>query len=210
MALVLKLAAGGVTLTPTGRLPRVFVRAVQTHRPGWAWGGRPAMREDDLAPLAALHDLLRAVGLLRLRHGVLAPTRAATDELQTIRRLRSYFVSDGYIATITGATLAALAHHGPQPVTTLAAWAHPWVSPGWGHRDGTPVTQRDVEMELHRLRPTLHALDLITTDHTQPAWQPGPCVTSLLPRATGLAHLWSQPRYRPTTDAGQILALSTR
>lgn len=207
VALVLELAAGGITLTPAGRLPRTFVRAVQTRRPGWAWDGRPAMREDDLLPLAAMHDLLRAVGLLRLRHGVLTPTRAATDELQIIRRLRSYWPADGFSATITGATLAALAHQGTQPVATLAEWAHPWVSPGWGHPDGTPVTQREVEMELHRLSTTLQALDLIATDHTQPGWQPGPCATSLLHRATGLAHLWSQPRYRPTTPL--IPALST-
>jgi hypothetical protein len=93
--LVLELAAGGVKLTPAGRLPRVFVRAVQAHRPNWAWDDRPAMREEDLLPVSALHDLLRQVGLLRLRHGVLAPTRAATDELQIIRRLRSYFPPAG-------------------------------------------------------------------------------------------------------------------
>jgi hypothetical protein len=207
--LVLELATGGVTLTRAGRLPRLFVRAVQAQRPGWAWHDRPAMREEDLLPLAALHDLLRAVGLLRLRHGVLSPTRAATDELQTIRRLRSYFSSDGFSATITGVALAALAYHGAQPVASLAARAYPWVNPGWSHRDGTPVTQRDIELELHQLSTTLQALDLIVSNRTEQAWQPGPCATSLLHRATGLAQLWSQPRYRPDTSAPRLPTLST-
>ena len=55
--LVLDLAKGGVKLTPGGRLPRRFVRAVQEQRPGWAWSQRPASIEEDLPPLAALHDL---------------------------------------------------------------------------------------------------------------------------------------------------------
>jgi hypothetical protein len=207
--LVLELAAGGVKLTRAGRLPRVFVRAVQAHRAKWAWDGRPAMREEDLLPLSALHDLLRQVGLLRLRHGVLAPTRAAADELQIIRRLRSYFSPDGFSSTITGVALAALACHGAQPVAELATLAYPWMSPGWGHRDGTPVTQRDIELELHRLSTTLRALDLIISDGAEPTWQPGPCATSLLQRATGLAHLWNLPRYRPDTGSPQIPALST-
>jgi hypothetical protein len=94
-------------------------------------------------------------------------------------------------------------------VAELAARAHPWVSPGWGHRDGTPVTQRDIERELHRVSTTLHALDLITSGRAEPAWQPGPCATSLLHRATGLAHLWSLPRYHPDTGSPQTPALST-
>jgi len=210
VALVLELAAGGVKLTPAGRLPRAFVRAVQTHRPDWAfYPDRPAMREDDLLPLLALHDLLRAVGLLRLRHGVLSPTRAATDELQTIRRLRAYFTPEGFGVIVAGVALAALAHHGPQPVTALAERAHPWVSPGWGHRDGTPATHRDVELELHRLSTTLRGLDLITTDRAERRWHAGPCATSLLHRAVGLAHLWSRPRYDPEPDPAEVAAPPT-
>ena len=74
--LVLGLAADGVNLTPGGRLPRALVRQVQEHYPSWYPLGRPASIEEDLPPLAALHDLLREVGLLRLRKGVLSPTRA--------------------------------------------------------------------------------------------------------------------------------------
>lgn len=207
--LVLELAAGGVTLTRAGRLPRVLVRAVQTRRPDWAFEAKPAMREEDLPPLAALHDLLRQVGLLRPRHGVLSPTRAATDELQIIRRLRSYLPSEGFSATVIGVAVAALAYDGAQPVTVLAARAHPWVSPGWGHPDGTPITLREVELELHRRSAALRALDLIAPDPARRAWQPGPCATSLLHRATGLAHLWSLPRYRPDPGSPRTPALST-
>ena len=89
--LVLGLAADGVKLTPGGRLPRAFVREVQGLYPSWNLSERPASIEEDLPPLAALHDLLRHVGLLRLHKGTLGPTRAAVDDLEVIRRLRSWF-----------------------------------------------------------------------------------------------------------------------
>lgn len=69
--LVLELAAPGVKLTPGGRFPRTFVREVQEHRPHWHLFGRPASIEEDLLPLAALHEVLRKVGLLRRSRGVL-------------------------------------------------------------------------------------------------------------------------------------------
>jgi hypothetical protein len=73
--LLLDLLAGGVRLTPGGRLPRAVARAVQEQRPGWYPLGRPASIEEDLLPLAALHDMLRHVRLLRLANGVLHPRR---------------------------------------------------------------------------------------------------------------------------------------
>src|SRR6478672_5741829 len=87
--LLLDLLAHGIKLTPGGRLPRTVVRSMQQHRQHWYPLGRPAAIEDDLPPLAALHELLRDVGLLRLRHGVLTPTRATGDDLAVVRRLRS-------------------------------------------------------------------------------------------------------------------------
>ena len=87
--LLLDLAADGVKLTPGGRLPRALVRQVQGSYASWSLFDHPASIEEDLPPLAALDDLLRAVGLLRLRKGVLAPTRAAGDDIEVIRRLRS-------------------------------------------------------------------------------------------------------------------------
>src|SRR5664280_3809106 len=99
---------------PSGRLPRAVVRQVQEQRPHWYLLDRPAHIEDDLPPLAALHGLLRKVGLLRLRAGVLSPTRAAGDDLETVRRLRSWFVPEEFTDILVGVTVAVLASRGPQ------------------------------------------------------------------------------------------------
>jgi len=93
--LLLDLLADGVKLTPGGRLPRALVRTVQEQRPGWYPLGRPASIEEDLQPLATLHDMLRHVRLLRPANGVLRPTKAAADEIETVRRLRSWFPRRG-------------------------------------------------------------------------------------------------------------------
>jgi hypothetical protein len=111
--LLLDLAAGGLKLTPAGRLPRAAVREVQQHRPHWHLTGRPAATEDDLWPLVALHQLLRRVGLLRLRHGVLAPTKAASDDLTVLRRLRCGFDPEAFTTVVTELTIGVLAARGP-------------------------------------------------------------------------------------------------
>lgn len=67
--LLLDFVGDGVKLTPGGRLPRTLVRAMQEQRPQWSPLGSPASIEDDLYPLATLHELLRDVGLLRMRRG---------------------------------------------------------------------------------------------------------------------------------------------
>ena len=79
--LLLAAIGEGVTLTPGGRLPRRTVRQIQERRSHWSISGKPAGFEEDLIPLAALHDLLREVGLLRL------PERR-TDAGQGSRRRR--------------------------------------------------------------------------------------------------------------------------
>ena len=48
--MLLDLTAGGVKLTPGGRLPRVLVRQVQEQRPSWYPLDRPASIEEDLLP----------------------------------------------------------------------------------------------------------------------------------------------------------------
>jgi len=105
VGLLLDFAADGIKLTPGGRLPRTVVRSMQQHRPHWHPLGRPAASEDDLPPLGALHGLLRSVGLLRLRHGVLTPTRAAGDDLAIVRRLRSAFDAYTFATEITELTI---------------------------------------------------------------------------------------------------------
>jgi hypothetical protein len=184
--LVIDLLADGVKFTPGGRLPRVVVRAVQERRPGWYPLGRPASIEEDLCPLAVLHDLLRHVGLLRLANGVLRPTKAAGDETDTVRRLRSWFAPQEFSTMVAERAVALLEAHAPMQVPQLAAEVFELLGHGW-QRGGQPITAHDVEGELHRLSDQLQALDLI--DRNRSSWSPGPSARSLLPGATLLAHL---------------------
>lgn len=196
--LVLDLAAGGVRLTPGGRLPRAFVRQVQQHRPGWHLLGRPASIEDDLPPLAALHDLLRSVGLLRLRHQVLAPTRAAGDEQEVIRRLRSWFAPDhGFTAVLAGVSVAMLASSGPHRLDELIAGVYPLLEDSWATRDGHRLTEHHVRTVLAQTTSVLQGLDLV--DAKVGSWHAGDSARWLLPRATALAHLWSNHHAADTT-----------
>lgn len=188
--LVLDLASDGVKLTPGGRLPRGFVRQVQQHYPAWYPLGRPAAIEEDLPPLAALHDLLRDVGLLRLRHGVLSPTRAAGDDTQVIRRLRSWFgPDDSFTSILAGESVASLATAGPCRPDQLAARVFPLLGDRWVTAEGGPLTKAHVLASLNRSTVLLVGLDLITT--AREMWSAGPSARWLLPRATALAHLWS-------------------
>ena len=190
--LVLDLAAPRVTLTPGGRLPRAFVREVQQHRPDWhsdPTTGRPAAREDDLIPVVALHDLLRRVGLLRLAHGALTPTRAASDDREIVRRLRSAFPPEEFTTVLAGVTLALLATQGPRRPAELAARALPLLGAGWATASGAPLTEFDVRLAISRLSANLRGLDLIDTDTD--VWRAGPSARALLPNATTLAHQWS-------------------
>jgi len=184
--LLLDLVGDKVRLTPGGRLPRTLVRAVQEQRSGWAWSRRAVSVEEDLAPLATLHDLLRRVGLLRLARGVLTPTKAAGDDLQIVRRLRRAFDPDGFDDILAGVATAHLAARGPLPRTELAALTHPWLE-RWAI-GGRPVTPATIDTELGAARYRLEALDLVQVDRN--TWHPGPAAETLLPRATALAHLF--------------------
>lgn len=193
--LVLALAADGVKLTPGGRLPRAFVRQVQQRYPGWHILDRRAAIEDDLPPLAALHDLFRSVGLLRLRKGVLSPTRVAGQNIEVIRRLRSWFGPDeGFTSILTGESLASLATTGPCRPEVLATRVFPLLSDRWVTGEGEPLTERATRSDLYRLEAVLIGLDLIDT--TRGAWSAGPSALWLLPRATALAYLL--PRSNPS------------
>lgn len=187
--LVLTLAEGGVKLTPGGRLPRVFVRQVQEQRPHWQFSDRPASIEDDLPSLADLHVLLRRVGLLRVRHGVLSPTKAADDELSVIRRLRSWFAPNEFSTMLADVTVAALAASGPQKSVELATKAHAWLGYGWARR-GQPLTEDDVHTSILHLSAMLQGLDLV--EARWPLWSAGPSARSLLQRATMLSALWDK------------------
>lgn len=187
--ILLAIVADGVRLTPGGRLPRAVVREMHQHRPQWYPLGRPASIEEDLLPLAMLHDLLRRVGLLRLRRGVLAPIRAADDELEVVRRLRTAFAPHTFATQLTELTIGVLAARGPLSPPKLATHVHELVGGGW-QRDGQPITDRDVLDVLRYEAPVMAALDLIDrTDRS--AWALGPSAKSLLPRANMLAEVWA-------------------
>lgn len=188
--LLLGLVADGVTLTPGGRLPRAMVRQVQQDRPSWHLADRPASLEDDLPPLAVLHELLRGVGLLRLHKGVLRPTRAAGDDIEAIRRLRSWFgPDDGFTSILASDAVARLVADGPDRPAGLAARLYPLLGRRWVTGQGQPLSEDLVRHELHRLEAVLVGLDLIQTD--KGTWTGGPSALWLLPRATALAYLWS-------------------
>lgn len=183
--LVFDLLADGVKLTPGGRIPRTILRAMQQHRPGWYELGAASI-EEDLLPLAMLHEMLRHVRLLRLAGGVLRPTKAAHDEIETVRRLRSWFPSHEFRTVIAERAVALVVARGPITVADLAAAIFDLIGPGW-QRGGEPITTRDVENELYLRSHELQGLDLITTTRSQ--WSPGPSARSLLQGATLLAHL---------------------
>ncbi|MGQ0574527.1 MAG: plasmid pRiA4b ORF-3 family protein [Pseudonocardia sp.] len=187
--LVLDLAADGVKLTPGGRLPRAFVRQVQAQRPAWGWDERPVSIEEDLLPLAALHEILRKVGLLRLAKGVVRPTRVAADDLEVVRRLRSWFEPGSYTALLAGVTVAVLATNDPMDDATLARRVYPWFDHGWS-TEGRPLTEDDVRRSIGMLGNELRALDLV--EHDWKTWSAGPSARTLLPHATALAHLWGR------------------
>jgi hypothetical protein len=190
--LVLDLLADGVRLTPGGRLPRVVVRQVQQQRPQWDSCGRPASLEDDLPPLAALHDLMRDVGLLRLANGVRRPTRAAASEREVVRRLRTWFSSDEFTSLLASDAVAMLAAAGPLTGEELPGRLHPLYN-GWSH-SGRPLTPQDVQMSISRLAAVLQGLDQVQVDW--PIRRAGPSALTLLPRATALTQIWTGSRHK--------------
>jgi Plasmid pRiA4b ORF-3-like protein len=185
--LLLDLARDGIVLTPGGRLPRSVVREVQQHRPRWAWSEKPAHVEDDLPPLCALHDLLRETGLLRLRQGALRPIRAADDDLEVMRRLRSWSTGEEFTGRLIDLLLALICTGPPQTAADLADRILPLLGRGWVS-DGHPLTTRDVTLDIHRLNSTLRGLDVVEDDDLTTI-APGPSARWLSPRATRLAHL---------------------
>jgi hypothetical protein len=187
--LLLDLVADGVKLTPGGRLPRTVVRCMQQQRPHWYPLDRPASIEDDLPPLGALHGLLRGVGLLRLRHGVLSPTRAARDDLAIVRRLRSAFDPYTFATEITELTIGVLAAHGPLRLAELATRVHQLLGYGW-QLDGRPVSEEDVRIAIAQQSPVMKGLDLIDNPDWR-VWTAGTAALSLLPGATMLAEVWT-------------------
>ena len=98
---------------------------------------------------------MRHVGLLRLANGVLRPTRAAANEREVVRRLRTWFPSDEFTSLLASDAVAMLAAAGPLTGEELAGRLHPLYY-GWS-RNGRPLTQQDVQMSIeHRNREAEH------------------------------------------------------
>jgi len=134
-----------------------------------------------------------------LRKGVLRPTRAAADDLQVVRRLRSWFLpDDGFEAILAGVTVAVLATGGPLPSAELAPKVFPMLGDRW-LSDGHPLTEADVRMSIARSTSVLTALDLVETDW--PLYRAGPSERTLLPQATAPAHLWSTASDEPGSQS---------
>lgn len=182
--LLIDLTEAGVKLTPGGRLPRTVVRSMQEHRPHWHPLGRPASIEEDLFPLAMLHDLLRDVGVLRLRHGVLAPTRIAGDDLAVVRRLRSAFAPGDFTTEIVEQIIFALTRCGPCDVKQLAAQVYPLIGHGW-QTEGRPLTESDIQRSISQVSAMMTGLDLVDKSDWR-VWGLGPSAHTLLPRTAML------------------------
>ncbi len=167
------------------------MRKFQELYPSWNLSKRPASIEEDLAPLAALHDLLWHVGLLRLHKGTLGPTRAAVDDLEVIRRLKSWFnPGDGFVPILVSDALANLVVDGSCRPDELAARLLPVLGDGWATSQGQGLDAGRIRQELYRLQSILVGLDLIQSD--KGTWTAGPSALWLLPRTTALAHIGSK------------------
>ncbi|MEJ2866363.1 plasmid pRiA4b ORF-3 family protein [Actinomycetospora sp. OC33-EN08] len=196
--LLLEVLDGGVELTKGGRLPRKVVRAVQEHRPEWAFWDKPASLEEDLVPLAVLHDVLRQAKVLRIRQGVLAPIKAASDDLEVVRRLRSWFGPDGEFLDRLASTVVAVVlaedtvERGELERRVTEVIGDRWMI------GGHPMTSADLRYEIGRLVPVLEGLDQIVVDGER--WSAGTAAAHLLPTAVAMAAAWgegtTQPHYR--------------
>ena len=183
--LLLDLCAGGVRLTPGGRLPRVIVRAVQESRPHWGWDpDRPARVEEDLLPLAMLHELLRSCRLLRLVHGVLSPTRASASDSEVLRRLQAGLFDESFHGQLCRLLLETLSNVDAVAEVTLVDAALHQLAPSW-HRPDRPLDRVDVRVAVGRAHHVLVGLDAVTTSGSRlrDVWSISPAGRALLPPA---------------------------
>jgi hypothetical protein len=186
LRLVLDLLEPGVTLTPRGRLPQAVVREVQARRPAWHWlgdEGRPAHREDDLLPLAALHDLVRETRLARVRHRVLMPTKAAADPVEIVRRVRDAFSVETFLGMVVHHVVARLLTEGPLHTDDLAGTLYDVLGQFWG-LDGRPLTEDDMATVLAQNSAVLLGLEQVEDDGppSRRTWRAGSEAGWLLPR----------------------------
>lgn len=161
--LLLDLCGEGVTLTSGGRLPRAVVRQVQLQRPQWGWAqDQPARIEEDLLPLAMLHELLRKAHLLRLAHGVLTTTKAAASDAEVVRRLRAGLFDRSFHGQLCHLLLDTLSNIDEVAEAVLVDAALLRLAPEWRRQD-RPLEHLDVRVAVGRAHHDLIGLDAITT-----------------------------------------------
>lgn len=130
--------------------------------------------------------MLRRVGLLRLAKGVLRPTRAAADDREAVRRLRTWFVAGSFDLVVAERAAALLVARGPMSVDDIARAVLPMLGHGW-RRGDEPIAEHDVRGELRRIGHQLEAFDMIVD--VRRLWQSGPSVLRVLPGVALLADL---------------------
>ena len=185
VCLLLDLCADGVRLTPGGRLPRAIVRAVQERRPHWGVDpDRPARVEEALLPLAMLHELLRSCRLLRVVHGVLTPTRAASADAEVLRRLQNGLFDESFHGQLCRLLLETLSNVDAVAEATLVDAALHQLAPHW-HRPDRPLDRVDVRVAVGRAHHVLVGLDAVTTSGSRlrDVWSISPVGRALLPSA---------------------------
>ncbi len=161
-------AADGIALTQTGALNRALVREVAELRPQW-WNAAlfgPPNREDDIVPLGCLHDLLRAMRLLR-RSGrrVVATARARALVAEPAGLLdacaTALLAGDTFDAAVSELAGALMLAGEPVDSDRLKGAVHrAIVEEGW-HSGGVPPSVLAVGGAIGRLVWGLEALDLV-------------------------------------------------
>jgi hypothetical protein len=166
---LLERAVEGIVLTQTGALNRALVREIVELRPDW-WDPAlfgPPHREDDVAPLTRLHDLLRGMRLLR-RSGrrVLATARARALLAQPADLFEAcataLLAGDSFDAAVGELACALMLAGEPTDYGHLERAVHPAiVEQGW-QSGGVPPSVHAVAGAIGHLLCGLAALDLVT------------------------------------------------
>ncbi len=125
---------------------------------------------------------------------MLRPTRAAGDEVETVRRLRRWFPPREFHTLVAERAVALVIARGPMKSEDLAAEVFPMLGYGW-RRGNEPITVTDVQRDLYRLAHQLAALDMLASIWSE--WAAGPSARALLPGVAFLADLFSSDRRLP-------------
>jgi hypothetical protein len=162
-------AVNGIALTQTGALNRALVREAVELRPDW-WDTAlfgPPNREDEIVPLARLHELLRGLRLLRRsgrRIGATARARTLLAEpAALLDACATALLAGDTFDAVVGELAAALMLAGELiEYGSLERAIRPAIlEQGW-HSAGVPPSIHAVGGAIGHLLAGLEALDLVT------------------------------------------------